>query len=329
MKRNDYISEEEKYYLFNRKLLPKLYIEFINYQYADKGLARGTVHNLKRPVLKFLQKHPKYGTSSGAKNLQPKVLHDYVTDTARSLSKEGVSKLINGLREYCRFLFFKDYHKKDLSFAIPSIVIHRLMSLDRGLSKEQIVKLLKVPDRKSLIGKRDYAILLMLAIYGVRQGQLIALKMKDIDWKEKTIHFKAVKGGKDVKFPLYPNVAESLLDYFKSGRNEADKEYKSVFLKIIRKKKGELEQTELGRTLYYMIRRRFDAAGIKEHSYGPKGGHSLRHSVATFLIEGESPIKEVADYLGHRRIESSYRYTKVNLNKLRKLSVKWPGGLSC
>jgi site-specific recombinase XerD len=329
MKRNDYVSEEEKHYLFSRKLLPRLYTEFIDYQYNDKGLARGTVHNLKIPVLRFLQKHPNIGIPSGVQSLKPKLLHDYVTVTSKSLSRTGVSKLINGLREYCRFLFFKSYHKKDLSFAIPSIVIHRLMSLDRGLTKEQVTTLLKVPDRKTLIGKRDYAILLILAIYGVRQGQLIALKMKDINWKEKTIHFKAVKGGKDVTFPLYPNVAEALLDYFKAGRSDASKKYSEVFLKVEARKNGKNSQTPLGRALWYMIKRRFDAAGIREHSYGPKGGHSLRHSVATFLVEGETPIKEIADYLGHRRIDSSFRYTKVNLNKLRKLCIQWPGGRSC
>jgi site-specific recombinase XerD len=320
----EYVTEEEKYFLFKEKTLPRLYVEFLHHQREVKGLASGTIHNLKKPVLAFLITYPKYATSNGIKTLRAKHVHDYVTKTAIKLSRHNKSKLINGLREFFRFLFIEEHHPKDLSFCVPSVIIHRLTSFHRGLSQEKIHRVLSVPDRKTHVGRRDYAILLLLASYGIRQGQLIALLMQDINWKNKTIYFKAVKGGKDVTMPLFPNIAEALLKYFAGGRREAPPQFKQVFLTCGSGGSAADGQRPLGKALWYMIHRRFSAAGINQKSYEPKGAHSFRHAFATRLIEDQQPLKTVSDLLGHKSINTTFIYTKSNLTRLRKLCQPWP-----
>ena len=321
---DEYISEEEKSYFFQGKLLPPLYLEFLKYSREVKGIARGTVHNLKKPILRFLMKSPSFGTRQGIKKLREPFIQTYVTEAAPTLSWEGKKKLVNGLREYFKFLHLKGYVAKDFSIVVPSLVSYRMTTIQRGLPWEKVEELLKVPDRKTHTGRRDYAILLMFALYGVRQGQLIDLKMRDIDWRGQTIHFRAVKGGRDVVVPLFPEMAEALIEYFKGGRKDAPVKYQEVFLTTGRGGSAVTGQRRIGRALWYMIHRRLRAIGITEASEIPRGPHSIRHALATRMIEGNQPIKTISDLLGHRSIETTFIYTKSDMKRLRNLTVEWP-----
>jgi integrase/recombinase XerD len=321
---DEYISEEEKSYIFQGKILPPLYLEFLKYLREVKGVARGTVHNLKKPILRFLMKSPPFGTKQGIKKLREPIIQKYVTETAPALSWEGKKKLVNSMREYFRFLHLKGYISKDFSTVVPSLVSYRMTTIQRGLPWEKVEELLKVPDRKTHTGRRDYAILLMFALYGVRQGQLIDLKMSEINWKLQTIHFRAVKGGRDVVVPLFPEMAEALIEYFKGGRKDAPAKYQEVFLTTGRGGSVVTGQRRIGRALWYMIHRRLKAIGITEASEVPRGPHSIRHALATRMIEKNQPIKTISDLLGHRSIETTFIYTKSDIKRLRKLKVEWP-----
>ena len=166
----------------------------------------------------------------------------------------------------------------------------------------------------------------MFVSYGIRQGQLIDLRLQDINWKNKTIHFRAVKGGRDVIVPLTPEVAEALLEYFKGGRMDAPKEYDQVFLTAGENSFAKEGQRPLGRALWYMINRRIQALGIGDLATYPRGPHALRHAFATKLINEDTPIKNISDMLGHKRIGTTFIYAKANLSKLRKLTSEWSEG---
>jgi integrase len=180
-------------------------------------------------------------------------------------------------------------------------------------------KLLRIPDCRRAIGRRDYAILLLFLKYGVRRKQVTDLLIKDIDWKDGTIHFQAMKGGKPVWVPMDAEVALALLDYLKHDRS--DTTYPHVFVKHMT---GPTRGQPLGRALWFMVSRHLEKAGLpKNHSY--RGPHALRHTVATELLKKGQPLKVISDLFGHRNVNTTNVYTKVDIQSIRRLEKPWPG----
>jgi integrase/recombinase XerD len=320
----EYITEQEKEYFYNGRKLPRLYREYLEYLKSDKGLSRGTIHNHKKPVLIFLTKLAGRSTPAGVKHLRPHHIHDYVTETAKPLTREGKKRLVTGLREFFRFLFLQDYTKKDLSKSVPTIVTYRMSRLHRGVPWKIVEELLRGPDRRTHRGRRDYAVILVLARYGVRSGQVVNLRLGDIDWKKKTIHFKAMKGGKDVLAPLLPDVVQALMAYFKGGRMKAPKKYDQVFLTTGTYGSYSDGQRPIGRALWYMVSRQLARIGYDRGKDTPRGPHSIRHAFATKLLEEKQPMKTIADLIGHESIKTTYVYAKSDMKMLKEIIVQWP-----
>jgi len=179
---------------------------------------------------------------------------------------------------------------------------------------EDVQKLLAAPDRRTLVGKRDYAILRLVASYGLRIGQAIHLRVRDIDFRQQLIHFPAEKGCKPLSFPILEEVAEALLGYL---RERGDAPTDEVFLTV----RGTRRPLGINNHLGSALKSYFLRAGIRATRYG---AHPIRHAFATRLMQQGTPIKEIADLLGHRSIETTFLYTKVDVDRLRRLSVEWP-----
>ena len=320
----EYITEQEKEYFYSGRPLPRLYREYLEYLKSDKGLSRGTIHNHKKPVLLFLSHHGQRATPKGVSRLRPYHIHDYVTENAKPLTREGKRRLVSSLREFLRFLFLKDYTAKDLSKSVPTIVTYRMSRLHRGVPWKVVEALLRQPDRRTHTGRRDYAIILVLARYGIRSSQAVNLRLGDIDWKKKTVHFKAMKGGKDVLVPLFPDVAEALVAYFKGGRMRAPSKYDQVFLTTGTGGSRIYGQRPLGRALWYMVSRLLVKIGYDRGKETPRGPHSIRHAFATRLLEEKQPMKTIADLIGHESLQTTYVYAKSDIKMLKEIIVKWP-----
>jgi len=320
----EYITEQEKSFLYAGKILPILYREYLDYLRTVKGLARGTIHNRKKPILLFLMKYPHFAHPSGIAKLKPEHVHRHVMEQAKTLPRAGKHNLTTAFRDFLRFLHLKNYIRRDLSGLVPTLIAYRLSTLHRGLEWPVVRKLLRVPNRRTHTGRRNFAILLMLARYGIRQGQLIELRMSDIDWKKQTIHFKAVKGGKDILVPLFPDVAKALVAYFKGGRMKASEKFDHVFLTLGNGGSAIDGQRPLGRAIWYMVHRCLAQIGIDRACKFPRGPHSIRHAFATKLLSEKKSIKVISDLLGHRSIKTTYIYTKSDIKRLRELCVRWP-----
>jgi site-specific recombinase XerD len=318
------ISEEEKKFFFNGKPLPKIYIEYKKYLVNERGMATGTIHNRKKPVLRFLIDNSKFCSLSKLKNIQPDILHQYVIKNTQVLSRDNKKKLVEGLRDFFRFLHLKGYVKKDLSSSVPTVINYRLSSMHRGIPWDVVKKLIAIPDRRTQTGRRDYAILLILARYGIRGKQLVNFKLTDIDWKNKKIHFPAMKGGKDVNTPLLPDVAEALIGYFKGGRMDAPKQYKEVFLTTGKGGSVLDGQRPLGGKLWYVVSRNLKKVNFDRSAPFPQGPHSIRHAFATKLLEEKMPMKSISDLLGHKSLATTFVYTKSDIKRLRELVASWP-----
>jgi integrase/recombinase XerD len=288
------------------------YLKFLK---TSQGLADATVVLRRLHVGPFLQSLEKQGTLSDLRSLAPSVVHDYIIEISQPLTRASRKHLVSALRSFLRFAHVKGYLDRGLVDAVPVILTRKLDRLPHTISWESVQRLLAMPDQTTLVGRRDFAILRLVASYGLRIGQAIHLRVRDIDWRQGLICFPAEKGCKPLSFPLLKEVAEALLTYLRDRGEVPSSD--EVFLTVRGKARPLGVNNHLGSALrgYYL------RAGIKTTLYG---AHAIRHAFATRLMEQGTPMKDIADLLGHRSIETTFLYTKVDVERLRTLAAEWP-----
>lgn len=288
--------------------------EYLTFLKNSQGLADATLVLRRLHVEPFLRSLEAGGIVVNLPGLAPSTIHDYIIATSKPLTRASRKHLVSALRSFLRFAHVKGLLQRSLVDAVPLLVTRKLDRLPRTISWEDVQRLLAAPDQTTLVGKRDYAILRLVASYGLRIGQAIHVRIRDIDFHQGLIHFPAEKGCKALSFPLLKEVAEALLRYLRERRDAPAEE---VFLTVRGSSRPLGIHNHLGSALKsYSLR-----AGIRATRYG---AHPIRHAFATRLMEQGTPIKEIADLLGHRNIETTFLYTKVDVDRLRKLAVEWP-----
>jgi len=320
----EYVTELERDFFYSGKKLPDLYLKYLHYEKNVHKLELGGLQNRKNPILKFIVDHPGKNAPSTIGRLTRSEVQEYTMNSAAKLSRNMKRNLVISLRSFFRFLHLYEYTKIDLSKSVPMIVAHRMATVPRGMPWKAVEKILSTINRKNFSGKRDYALILTLARYGVRSSQIRDLRIKDIDWKKKTIFFAGKKNGKDVIAPLYQDVANALIQYFKGGRKNAPPHYENVFLKTGTGGSQISGQVPMNASIWNIVNRRLRDSGhegIIEHARGP---HAIRHAFASKLLEENMPIKNIADLLGHASLNTTFIYTKVSIKKMLELSHAWP-----
>jgi integrase/recombinase XerD len=319
------VTDDERNFFYSGRKLPSVYIEYLDYLRRVRKLSVGTVQNRKIETLRFLLKHPNRSRLATIKNLRAVDVQEYTIEAARRMKSRHLRRnLVIVLRDFFRFLHFMNYTSKDLSLAVPTIITYRHSSVPKGLPWSVVEQLLKVPNRRNFCGKRDYAIILMFARYGIRAIQLRALRLQDINWKKDSIHFNACKGGKDVVVPLFPDVRHALREYFKAGRMKAPPEFNQVFLTSGTNGSSEMGQRPLRDSTWNIVANAFKKVGATTSPLQKRGPHAIRHAYATRLLEQNEPIKSIADLLGHKSLETTFIYTKSGVEQLRPLTREWP-----
>lgn len=293
-------------------ILLKKYLEFLR---NHQGNSAGTVTLRKQYVERFLRECRGYNRPSTLNRLTPRTIHCYVIKTIRNRGRATRKHVVNSLRSFLKFAYINGYTSRNLVESVPVIRTTKLAGLPSGCSWSTVEKLLSVPDQRTAVGRRDYAIFMLLATYGVRSGQIARLRLQDIKWRTGTITFHALKGGKTLHFPLQQEVARALLAYIKTDRQHIAHVLPEVFLTI----KG-IPQPLRGQ-LWNIVSNYFIQAKLSSPKFGP---HSIRHAFATRQMEKGTPIKSISDLLGHKSINSTFIYTKVDLNHLCILSRDWP-----
>jgi len=291
--------------------------EYLDFLDDCQGLAQATIYIRRLYVGAFLQNglHHRCSVADLA-TLAPNTIHDYVITTARSMGRALRKHFVSSLRSFLKFVHVKGYVGRNLVEAVPIILIRKLDRLPRGISWDDVQKLLAAPNRQTPVGRRDYAILQLLASYGVRIGQVTALRLGDIDWHNGLIHFQSSKHGKPLCFPLHAQVAEAILAYLRQDRGTAD--FPDLFLTVRGKHPRPLSvHNHLGVNFAQYFR----LAGIDAPSHG---AHTIRHAFATRQIAQGTPIKTIADLMGHKCINSTFIYTKVDIERLRIVAWEWP-----
>ena len=293
----------------------KLFTEYLAFLQNHQSLAQTTIRRYRNYVKAFLDTLNNHATPSRIRNLTANKIHDYVIQTAKPFSRNKQKFLVSSLRSFLNFLHFRGYLNRNLVPAVPIIKTPKLASIPQAIPWDSVKELLSIPNRTTSTGRRDYAVLQLLATYGVRIRQALNLRICDIKWEEKTIYFQPCKGGNPLCFPLQKDVAQALLEYLRMDRGNTP--VSQVFLTI----KGPKRPLSLNNTLGRSLKPYYKLAGIE-----PIIGVSrpIRHAFAIRLMEQEVPIKTIADLLGHRCINTTFIYTKVDLRHLRLLARDWP-----
>ena len=280
-----------------------------------RGLAPATVNRCATIAADLLHslhydQHPqRLGTLDVAQ------IDAFLTKAGQRLGRASMQKVSAVLRSFLRFLAAEGTIPPGLEEHIESPRQYRGERLPRALPWEDVLRLLRSVDRATAKGRRDYAMLLLIATYGLRVGEVARLELEDIAWRDRHICIPRPKVGTSLLLPLTDEVASALLAYLRHDRPESI--HRRVFLRV-REPQGPIESTAICDA--------FDAwaarAGIRLPQLG--GAHCLRHALAMHLLRQATPIKTIGDLLGHRSVESTGVYLRLDVEDLRDVALPLP-----
>ena len=276
----------------------------------ERGLRPDTLHRYcyhLNAFERFLQKTGHLDLST----LSPPLLTEFLTERTSRMQPAGLRGLAGVLRVLLRFLHRQGILSTDLSRAVPRGRTYRQAAIPRAIPWSEVQRVLAIVDRRSALGKRDYAILMLLATYGLRAQEVGALELGSIDWRGSQFHVLSRKGGNSTTYPLAASVGEAIVDYLRNARPDSPDRH--VFLTVVAPFRPLNHFAVSGRATWYLHR-----AGIQVRR---PGSHTFRHSCVQRLVDADVPFKVIGDYIGHRSEGSTQIYAKVALHKLRALAL--------
>jgi site-specific recombinase XerD len=282
---------------------------------TNRHSAKCTLRVRKRHVTKFLKWLGPEVRAEDLAGLTARQVEEFYLAYAQTAGDGERQSMQASLRTFFRFCLHEGHTEHHLDRAVPGWRSYRLSSVPKGLSEKQAQAVLDSIDRSTHAGCRDYAILQILHTYGVRGGQVRALRFKDVDWKANTIYFTALKRGKDSLLPLTIEVGQSLLDYIQNARPRCS--FPQIFL-TCRAPYGPLRESGC---ISSMVRNRLCSAGVNG---SPKGSNAFRHGFATRMIKEGNSLKSIADVMGHRYLSTTHMYAKVDFDALKEVALEWP-----
>ena len=241
-------------------------------------------------------------------------LNDFVK-TLMGYSYKMVEFVLCGTRAFLRFLHNEKILAVDLSDTIPCMQVRKQTRIPSVWNKEDLIKLLAAIDRGNPSGKRDYAIILLVTRLGLRCIDVKRLTFSNFNWNENYLEFSQSKTGRLIRLPLLKDVGWAVIDYLKEGRPFSESSH--VFLRHL----APIEPFSDEDSLYQIIVKYMRIAKIPIAEKKKIGMHSLRHTLATTLMEQHTPIQEISDILGHQSTESTPIYLKSSLGLLSECAL--------
>ena len=288
--------------------------KFRRYLSLERGLSQATLLNYVPVIEQFLCER----FSDKAPNVRALCAADvtgFVVRQAHRLSPVRAKLVVAALRSFFRYLRHRGSISKDLLGCIPTVPNWSLSTLPRFLPTDDVERILQGCDRKTSIGRRNYAILLLLARLGLRAGEVVGLNLDDIDWTKRQIMIQG-KGGTSVPLPLAPDVGEALAAYLRNDRPRCST--RRVFIR----QRAPIVGLGNSSTISALVMRALKHAGVESVH---KGAHVLRHSLATSLLRQGGSLDEIGELLRHRSPNTTAIYAKVDVTALHTLALPWPG----
>jgi site-specific recombinase XerD len=287
------------------------------YLREERGLDRATIHNYSRHVDRFLAEQ--FG--SRPVNLRAVGVSDigaFVRHHAPRHGRGWTAQMVTGLRSFFRFAQLRGVIKSDLAALVPSVPSWEKSGPPKHLPIEAVRRVLSASayNRSTVKGKRDYAILLLLARLGLRAGEIVALQLDDIDWANGEIVVRSKKGDGWARLPLPVDVGRALERYLMVRPPSPSR---NVFVR------GYAPYTPFVASgpISVLVRKAIERAGVKS---ARTGAHIFRHSLATEMLRRGASLTEIGRVLRHRDPDCTAIYAKVDLEALRELALPWPGG---
>jgi site-specific recombinase XerD len=284
-------------------------VEFQDWLRQHRGITERTIDRHGRMVMRLL---PALGSRPRSWNAQ--VIRDVILAETKLVSLAYVKTMTTALRCYLRFLGARGLCRAGLEHAVPTIPQWRLSTLPSYIGAEDIERLIATCDATTPAGTRDRAVLLLLARLGLRAGDVMALRLDDIDWQQATI-IVCGKGRRATRLPLPQDAGDAVLDYLKRGRPCVTRD--ELFLAA-----NAPFRSLCGSTVSTIVRRALDRGGIAAPT---KGANLLRHSAATAMLRGGATLDTVGAVLRHRSPDMTAHYAKVDVVMLQQIAQPWPG----
>jgi integrase/recombinase XerD len=280
-----------------------------------RGLAEATIVSYVRFARSFL----KYRFGDGPVTLSHLCAEDitrFVQLQAHHLHMKQAKLLTTALRSFLQYARYQGKLTLDLVGAVPVVANWSMSSIPRAIAPDQVRQLLVSLDRRTALGRRDYAILLLLARLGLRSGEVASLELDDIDWNAAQLTVRG-KSGERSELPMPADVGRAIVEYLRRGRQHSTS--RRLFLRVKAPIRGFRGASGVGSIVRHCLER----AGIDAPTFG---AHQFRHGLATEMLRQGASLGEIGDLLGHRSPETTKIYTKVALDALRTLALPWPGG---
>ena len=295
----------------------RTFAEFGDYLRRERGLAPKSVIRHLPHIRQFLRELCPSGASDLGKISQEDVTR-YIERHAQDWSPAYGRAMGWSLRAFLRYFHHRGLNRVALAGCVPSIRRWRLQGLPTYLSAAQVQKVLDGCDRTTVLGRRDYAILMMLAKLGLRADEVATLTLEDIDWRSGEMLVRA-KGRQRARMPMPPDVGAAVVAYLRYGRPTSS--CRRLFLRTLAPKVGFAS----GCAITMIAKTALERAGIR--GYAHQGAHIFRHSLATELLHSGATLSEIGQLLRHGSHDTTRIYAKVDIEALRTLSLPWPGGV--
>ena len=282
---------------------------------SERGLVTATVLNYLPYIRRFLVERFREGPFLfGLVN--PSDISNFVLRHGPSMSVGRAQLMTTAFRSFFRYLFQKGELQANLAAAVPTVADWRLSTVPKYLAPEEVKKVLKACNRRTVSGRRDYAILLLLARLGLRAGEVVALQLDDIKWRAGEILVRG-KGLFHDRMPLPSDVGKALASYLRRDRPAC--QTRRVFVCMKAPRRGFANPS----TLTTIVRRALARADLHPTF---KGAHLLRFSLATSMLRSGATMGEIGEVLRHRIPNTTEIYAKVDFDGLRSLAHPWPIG---
>lgn len=288
---------------------------YANFLLEERNLAPRTIALRRLVASRFLSQ--KFGSGPlKLSNLRAPDVATFVQQRAHDHGPAHARTLVAGMRLLLRYLHYEGLIDTDLSATVPAVAQWRFSTLPKHLSTAQVRQVLQHCDRSTSLGRRNYAILLLLARLGLRAGEVVRLNLEDIDWDRSRVTVCG-KGGQWAQLPLPADVARAIARYLHRDRPRCG--CRRLFIRD----RAPIGGFHRGAAIACMVKRALARAGVES---GRKGAHLLRHSLATDMLRKGASLDEIGEVLRHKSPDSTRIYAKVDLKSLRSLALPWPGG---
>lgn len=279
-----------------------------------RGLADSTVQQHAITVREFLEFVVYDRDPDCLQTLSREHLEAFLRRISARRSRASLQHVAAHLRGFLRWLADRGPISHDLAGQIDTPRVYRGEKLPRALAWETVLDFLNAIDRSTVIGRRDYAMFLLIVTYGLRTSEVVALTLDDFQWRERRIRVPRSKVGRPLLLPLTVEVGAAVIDYLQRGRPILP--HREVFLRV-RSPDGVLKPTAVTEAFQAWTRR----GGLPISFHGP---HCLRHSLAMHLLRRGISLKTIGDLLGHSSAESTCVYLRLQVDDLRDVALDLP-----